>query len=61
MDEAFLVSSTLHSPTKKDIASFRELADYAADYDSVLEFFPERQDFEINGLSSVNNGLYCKI
>jgi hypothetical protein len=30
----------------------------AADYDSVLGFFPARQDFEIIGLSSVINGLY---
>jgi hypothetical protein len=25
----------------------------AADYDSALEFFPARQDFEINGLLSI--------
>jgi hypothetical protein len=34
---------------------------FAADYDSVLEFFPARQDFEINGLLSVKNGLYYNI
>jgi hypothetical protein len=34
---------------------------FAADYDSVLEFFPARQDFEIIRLLSVKNGLYCNI
>jgi hypothetical protein len=29
--------------------------------DSVLEFFSARQDFEIIGLLSLNNGLYCNI
>jgi hypothetical protein len=33
----------------------------AADYDSVLEMFPARQDFEIIALSSVKNAPYCKI
>jgi hypothetical protein len=28
---------------------------WAADYDSLLGFFPARQDFEIIGLSSVKN------
>jgi hypothetical protein len=32
-----------------------------ADYDSVLEFFPARQDLEIIGHLSVKNGLYCNI
>jgi hypothetical protein len=59
----------LHSSTKKDIVSLREpdstildrifTADY--DYDSVLEFFSARQDFEIIGLLSVKNDLYCYI
>jgi hypothetical protein len=46
----------LHGPTKKDIVSFREIdltildRFFAADCDSVLEFFPARQDFEIIGL-----------
>jgi hypothetical protein len=49
----------LHSPTKKDIVSFRELDStifgrfFAADYDSVLECVPARQDSEIIGLLSV--------
>jgi hypothetical protein len=34
---------------------------FAADYDSVLEFLPERQDFEIIELLSVKNGIYCNI
>jgi hypothetical protein len=61
------LDSSLHSPTKKDIVSFRELDStildrfFAANYESVLEFFPARQDFEIIGLLSVKNGLYCKI
>jgi hypothetical protein len=56
-----------HSPTKKDIVSFRELDStivdrfFAADYDTVLEFFPARQDFEIIGHLTVKNGLYCSI
>jgi hypothetical protein len=60
-------SCLLHSPTKKDIVSFRELASsildifFAADYDFVLKFFPARQDFEIIGLLSVQNDLYCNI
>jgi hypothetical protein len=33
----------------------------AADYDSVLVFFPARQAFELIGLSSVKNGLYCNM
>jgi hypothetical protein len=33
----------------------------AADYDSVLEFFQARQDFEIIGLSSVKNDPYCNL
>jgi hypothetical protein len=55
------------SPTKKDIVSFRELDStifdrfFTADYDSVLEFFPARQVFEIIRLLSVKNGLYCNI
>jgi hypothetical protein len=46
----------LHSPTKQDIVSFRELDStffdrfFAVEYDSVLEFFSARQDFEIIGL-----------
>jgi hypothetical protein len=57
--------NVVHSPTKKDIASFRELNSTnfdrfcAADYDSVVVFFPARQDFEIIGLSSGKNVLYC--
>jgi hypothetical protein len=57
----------LHSPTKKDIASFHKLDStilvrfFAADYDSVLEFFPARQDFKIIELLLVKNGLYCNI
>jgi hypothetical protein len=34
---------------------------FAADYDSALEFFPARQDFEIIGLLSVKNSLYFNI
>jgi hypothetical protein len=30
-----------------------------ADHDCVLGFFPAGQDFEIIGLLSVKNGLYC--
>jgi hypothetical protein len=35
---------------------------FAADYDSILEYFPARQDFEIIGLLLVKNGLsaICK-
>jgi hypothetical protein len=62
-----LMAPILHSLTKKDIVSFREpdstILDsiFTADYDSVLEFFPARQDFEIIGLLSVKNGFYCNI
>jgi hypothetical protein len=55
-------------PTKKDLVSFRELNStiffnwfWAADHDYVHEFFPARQDFEIIGLLSVKNGLYCNL
>jgi hypothetical protein len=57
----------LHSTTKKDIVSFRELDStildrfFAADYDSVLKLFPARKDFAIIGLLSVKNGLYCNL
>jgi hypothetical protein len=34
---------------------------FAADYDPVLEFFPPRQDFEIIGLLSIKNSVYCNI
>jgi hypothetical protein len=60
-------SDRLHSTTKNAIVSFPELDStildrfFAADYDSVLEFFPARQDFETIGLLSVKNGLYCNI
>jgi hypothetical protein len=53
----------LHNPTR----FFRELKSiifdrfFAPDYDYVLEFFSARQDFEIIGLLSVKNGLYCNI
>jgi hypothetical protein len=49
------------------MVSFRELDStildrfFAADYDSVPEFFPARLDFEIVGLLSVKNNLYCNI
>jgi hypothetical protein len=33
----------------------------AVDYESVLEIIPARQDFDIIGLSSVKNGLYCNV
>jgi hypothetical protein len=33
----------------------------AADYDSVLDFFPAHQDFEMIELVSVKNGLYSNI
>jgi hypothetical protein len=57
----------LHSPRKKDTVSFREPDSSifegfcAVDYDSLLGFFPPRQDFEIIGLSSVKKGPYCNI
>jgi hypothetical protein len=60
-------SDKLHSPTKKDIVSFRELDStilgtfFAADYDSVLEFFRAHKDFEIIEVLSVKNDLYCNI
>jgi hypothetical protein len=62
-----ILNVKLHSPTKKDIVSFRELDStildrfFAADYDSLLEFFPVSQGFEIIGLLSVKNDLYCNI
>jgi hypothetical protein len=51
----------------KFLRNFREVNSiifdrfFAADYDSVLEFFPARHNFEIIGLLSVKIGLYCNI
>jgi hypothetical protein len=59
--------SMVTQPNKNDIVTFRELdltildRYFAADYDSLLEFFPARQDFEIIGLLSVKNGPYCNM
>jgi hypothetical protein len=58
---------SLRSVTQPNKFFFREVNSiivvrfFAADYDSVLEFFPARQDFEIMGLTSVKNGLHCNI
>jgi hypothetical protein len=59
------VTKSITQPNKKGHSVFRDSTIFdrfcAADYDSVLEFFPARQDFEIIGLLSVKDGLYCNI
>jgi hypothetical protein len=53
----FLIHCTTQHVFFREVNSIIFDRFFAADYDSVLEFFPARQDFEMIGLLSVKNGL----
>jgi hypothetical protein len=56
----FNLHTPIHNPTRllREVNSIIFDRFFAVDHDSVLEFFPARQDLEIIGLLSVKNAIY---